>query len=109
MCDRGRSFVKIGNTVARVFDDETILVPIGGTVADLTSIFVMNEVAAHVWSLIDGRMDVNGFIRAQMDRYEVGFDAAALDIEELLESLVQVGLVRAVPEDSHAHQDVRGV
>jgi hypothetical protein len=109
MRDRGRCFVKVGNTVARVFDEETVLVPIGGTVADLTSIFVMNEVAAHVWSLIDGRMDVDGFIRAQVDRYDVGFEAAAVDVEDLLESLVQVGLVRPVSEDSLAHQDLRGV
>jgi hypothetical protein len=109
MYDRGRSFAKAGNTVARVFDGETILVPIGGSVADLTSIFVMNEVAAHVWSLIDGRTDVNGFIVAQTNRYDVSPDTAEIDIQELLESLVQVGLVKPVPEDSHVDQELHGV
>jgi len=79
MYEPGRSFVKSSSCVARVFDGETVLVPIGGAVADLGSIFVMNEVAAHVWSLIDGRMDVSGYIRAQMDRYDVGFDTAAVE------------------------------
>jgi|HubBroStandDraft_5_1064220.scaffolds.fasta_scaffold64060_3 hypothetical protein len=109
MYEPGRSFVKSSSCVARVFDGETVLVPIGGAVADLGSIFVMNEVAAHVWSLIDGRMDVSGYIRAQMDRYDVGFDTAAVDIQELLGSLVQVGLVRPVPEGSHGDPNVHGV
>jgi hypothetical protein len=104
-----RSFVKTGKTVARVFDGETVLVPIGGTVADLTSIFVLNEAAAHVWSLIDGRADLNGFVLAQMDKYDVSFDTAAIDVQELLGSLVQVGLVRPVSEDSHADEELHGV
>jgi hypothetical protein len=109
MFDGGRAFVKTGNTVARVFDGETVLVPIGGSVADLSSIFVMNEVAAYLWSLIDGRTDVDGFIRAQVARYEVESDTAAADVQELLGSLVQVGLVKSVPEDSHADQELHRV
>jgi hypothetical protein len=39
----------------------------------------------------------------------VGFDTAAVDIQELLGSLVQVGLVRPVPEGSHGDPNVHGV
>jgi hypothetical protein len=109
MFDGRRSFVKTGNTVARVLDGETVLVPIGGSVADLTSIFVMNEGAAHLWSLIDGRMDVDGFVDAQMNRYDVTTELAAADVQEFLGSLVDVGLVRAIPGGHDVDQELRGV
>jgi hypothetical protein len=46
---------KSENTVFRKIGDEYILVPIAASVADVESIFNLNETGAAIWDKIDGK------------------------------------------------------
>ncbi|MGZ6248231.1 MAG: PqqD family protein, partial [Syntrophales bacterium] len=46
---------KSQNTVFRKIGDEYILVPIAASVADVESIFNLNETGAAIWDRIDGK------------------------------------------------------
>lgn len=41
--------------VARVIDDETILLPIYRTSKEINCIYTLNKVASRVWGMIDGK------------------------------------------------------
>jgi hypothetical protein len=60
-----RCYEKDPSIVHRNIAGETILVPIRSHVADLESIYTLDEVAARIWELIDGQRKV-GEIRDAM-------------------------------------------
>lgn len=77
--------------VSRDIAGETILVPIRKNAGDLESIYTLNETAARAWGLIDGQHTL-GDIHAQLiDEYEVAPDQAWQDLEELVDSLAEIG------------------
>ncbi len=80
--------------VFRKIEDETILVPIRSNVGDLDNIYVLNEVGARIWELIDGKRDIEEIITAISSEYETTPEEAEKDIEEFLKGLESVGAVR---------------
>ena len=79
--------------VSREIAGETILVPIRQNVGDLESIYTLNETAARVWALLDGRRSVRGVRDTIVDEFEVSVDEAEQDILELLAQLEAIGAV----------------
>lgn len=88
----GKSFV------TRRIADETILVPITGTVADLSAVYTLNDVGSFVWHLIDGRRSAQTIADAVSAEYDVTLEQAAQDVDELLTTLEASGLARLLPE-----------
>jgi hypothetical protein len=91
-----RCFAKDPSIVAREIADEFILVPIRQTSGDLESIYTLNDVAAHIWELLDGRRSVGEIVEAIVAEFEVEPEEAEADLEEFLQQLEHIGAVRAV-------------
>jgi len=51
-------YSKSDSIVSRKIAEEFILVPIRQNVGDLESIYTLNETAARIWELVDGKMKV---------------------------------------------------
>lgn len=64
-------YKKNDSFVFRKIADEYILVPIRQNVGDLESIYTLNEVAARIWELIDGKMKVEGIKEKLIEEFEV--------------------------------------
>jgi coenzyme PQQ synthesis protein D (PqqD) len=88
----GKSFV------TRRIAGETILVPVTGEVADLDSVYTLNEVGSFVWDLIDGRRSAQAIAEAVSAEYDVDLERAATDVDELLTALEAKGLARRAAE-----------
>lgn len=84
------------DVVCRQVGSESILVPIRNHVGSLESIFVLTPVAARIWSLIDGKTPVDAIVDAVCAEYDVDRDTARADVDELLRSLEEIALVKAV-------------
>ncbi len=82
-----KSFVKDPNIVSRKIAGEVILVPIRKNVGDLESIYTLNEVAARIWELIDGKKKVKDIKKAIVEEYQIGEEEAEKDLLELLSQL----------------------
>ncbi len=82
-----KSFVKDPNIVSRKIAGEVILVPIRKSVGDLESIYTLNEVAARIWELIDGKKKVKDIKKAIVEEYQIGEEEAEKDLLELLSQL----------------------
>jgi hypothetical protein len=94
---RAVSFRKSANHVTRTIADETIVVPIRAEVADLDSIFVLNEVGATIWALLDAEAGVDQIAEAVSRRFQVEPSAAREDAERFLAALRESGLVVEEP------------
>jgi hypothetical protein len=88
----GKSFV------TRRIAGETIVVPVTGDVADLDSVYTLNEVGSFIWQLIDGRRSAQAIAEAVTDEYDVPLERAVLDVDELLIALEAKGLARVSAE-----------
>ena len=81
------------NIVFRKIENETILVPIRNNIGDLSNIYVLNDMAARIWELIDGKRSTKGISDSVCSEYEVSPEEAQKDIDGLLEELVSIGAI----------------
>ena len=82
-----KRYQKDPNMVSRKIADEFILVPIRQNVGDLESIYTLNETAARIWELIDGKIKVREIKERIVEEFEVTPEEAEKDIMEHLRQL----------------------
>lgn len=80
-------YKKDDSIVYRKIADEFILVPIRQNVGDLESIYTLNETAARIWELIDGKIKVREIKERIVKEFEVTPEEAEKDIMEHLRQL----------------------
>jgi hypothetical protein len=86
---------KSDSIVSRKIGDEFILVPIKQDVGDLESIYTLNETAARIWELIDGKIKVRDIKETIVQEFEITPTEAERD---LIEHLQQLEGIRAIIE-----------
>jgi hypothetical protein len=79
--------------VSRRVGEETFVVPVRAGIADLESIFTMDEVASAIWARIDGKTGVDELARALAAEYEVTEAEAAADVAAFVALLASKGLI----------------
>ena len=89
-------YKKSESIVSRRIGDEYILVPIRQDVGDLESIYTLNETAALIWELIDGKTQVSEIKEKIVEEFEVEPQEAEKD---LIEHLKQLEGIKAIIED----------
>lgn len=82
-----RVYKKTDSIVSRKIADEFILVPIRQNVGDLESIYTLNETAARIWELIDGKISVREIRERIVEEFEVTSEEAEKDLVEHLQQL----------------------
>jgi hypothetical protein len=78
---------------------ETILVPVSGDLARLQEIYVLDEVADHIWQRLDGRTPIEAIVDSLTDTFDVDRETARRDLEAFVEALSAAGLVTEVRDD----------
>lgn len=86
-------FKKTDRVISRRIVDELILVPIRKSVADMESLYTLNEVGAKVYELIDGKRTVGQICAAILEEFEVSDEQARADVTEFIEKLVEIGSI----------------
>ena len=70
--------------VSRMIAGEMILVPIKNRLGDMESIYTLNETAARVWELSDGRHTIADIHQQILAEFEVDSLQAEQDVIELI-------------------------
>ena len=84
--------------VTRQIAGETLIVPIAGHVADLDSIYVLNDVASRIWELVRSPTSAGRIAEILASEFEVSLERAAQDVAEFLDSLGARELIQQLPE-----------
>jgi hypothetical protein len=66
--------------VTRKTGNEYVLVPIANNIADMNSVYTLNETGAFIWEKINGKRNVDELIRALTAEYEIDKDTASKDV-----------------------------
>jgi hypothetical protein len=93
-----RRFAKRPEVVSRRIAGEAILVPVRSQVAELDSIFTLNDMGSLVWDLLDGEKTVSQIADLICASYEVATEEARQDLLEFLAELESAGLIGCAPE-----------
>ena len=83
-------YKKDDSIVYRKIADEFILVPIRQSIGDLESIYTLNETAARIWELIDGKIKVRDIKQRIVEEFEVAHEEVEKDITEHLRQLEEI-------------------
>ncbi|NOZ47605.1 MAG: PqqD family protein [Chlorobi bacterium] len=75
-----KKYSKHPEVVSRKVDDEFILVPLNDDIADMDSIYTMNEVGAFIWEQINGDNTVKEIIETVTNEFDVKPEIAQKDV-----------------------------
>jgi methyltransferase-like protein len=73
--------------VTKKTGNEYVLVPVTNNIADMDSVFTLNETGAFIWELIDGKKSVEDLIEAVIKEYNVDSITATTDVFSFINNL----------------------
>jgi len=85
----GKIFKKNSKIVVRKIEDETILMPLYSTSEEIDCIYTLNDAAARIWELIDGKRTLGKIKKIFLDEF-------AVTEEELADFLKDLEEIRAI-------------
>ncbi len=75
------------SVVTRKTGNEYVLVPITNNIADMNSVYTLNETGAFIWEHIDGEKSIEDIIYALTDEYDIDFTNAENDVLSFVENM----------------------
>ncbi len=73
--------------VTRKTGNEYVLVPVANNIADMDSVYTMNETGAFIWDLIDGKRTVEDLIDALTNEYDIDSKTAKEDVFSFIHTM----------------------
>jgi len=87
MSDLQSVFSHSPSVVTRKTGSEYVLVPIANNIADMNSVYTLNETGAFIWDQIDGKRDLNEIILKLTGEYEIDEPTAREDVLNFIERM----------------------
>ncbi|MDQ1296666.1 MAG: hypothetical protein QG611_644 [Bacteroidota bacterium] len=80
--------------VTRKTDNEYVLVPITNNIADMDSVYTLNETGAFIWELIDGNKSINDLIEAVVNEYDTDNKTATEDVFTFIDEMSKYLIIK---------------
>ena len=94
MIDKWNSMVDLksilsqsGLIVTRKTGNEYVLVPITNNIADMNSVYTLNETGAFLWEQIDGKRTVEEIINVLISEYDIDKQNAESDVLDFIDNM----------------------
>ncbi|MCJ7563285.1 MAG: PqqD family protein, partial [Candidatus Aminicenantes bacterium] len=81
----GKIFKKNSKIVVRKIEDETILMPLYSTSEEIDCIYTLNDAAARIWELVDGKRTLGKIKKIFLDEFDVTEEELADFLKDLEE------------------------
>ncbi len=75
------------SVVTRKTGNEYVLVPITNNIADMNSVYTLNETGAFIWEQIDGKRSVEDIIIELVNEYDIDKQNAESDVFTFIENM----------------------
>lgn len=66
--------------VTKKTGSEYVLVPVANNIANMNSVYTLNETGAFIWELINGKRNIEEIIERVTEEYNIDHDTAAEDV-----------------------------
>jgi hypothetical protein len=67
--------------------NEYVLVPIANNIADMNSMYTLNETGAFIWELIDGKNSIENIINELTKEFAVDYETASKDVFSFIDDM----------------------
>ncbi|MCX6330148.1 MAG: PqqD family protein [Bacteroidia bacterium] len=94
MVDLNLIFSQSPSVVTRKTGNEYVLVPIANNIADMNSVYTLNETGAFLWEQLDGKKSVKDLIDALISEYDVDYETAASDVFSFIEEMSKYLIIK---------------
>jgi hypothetical protein len=78
---------KSSSIVAKKTGNEYILVPVTENIADMNSLYTLNETGAFIWEHIDGEKSIEDIIDHLINEYDTDYHTAENDVLSFIEEM----------------------
>ena len=95
MGEMDKVYSKTKDIVSREIDNEMILMPIYKNNTDINEMYTLNETAASMWGLIDGKRTLSDIADEMTKSYEVSKDEIEKDLLEFIKDMKDIKAVSA--------------
>ncbi len=75
------------SVVTRKTGNEYVLVPVANNIADMDSVYTLNETGAFIWDQIDGKRSVAEIIELLVQEFDIDKDNAGKDVFEFIDDM----------------------
>ena len=75
------------SVVTRKTGNEYVLVPITNNIADMNSVYTLNETGALIWEQIDGKRSVEELITKLTNEYDIYRQKAETDVFDFIDNM----------------------
>lgn len=75
------------SVVTRKTGNEYVLVPITNNIADMNSVYTLNETGAFIWEKINGKRNVEEIIGALTEEYDIDNETAKADVFSFVDNM----------------------
>jgi hypothetical protein len=75
------------SVVTRKTGNEYVLVPVTDNIADMDSVYTLNETGASIWEQIDGKRTVEEIIDLITQEYDIDKDTAGKDVFDFISNM----------------------
>ncbi len=82
--------------ISRQIADEFLLVPISNQISGDSWLFVLNEVGARIWELVDRGRSVQQIEELLLEEFDASQEQLEKDLLRLLAQLQEIGAIEAV-------------
>jgi methyltransferase-like protein len=72
------------SVVTRKTGNEYVLVPVTNNIADMNSVYTLNETGAFIWEQIDGNRNIGDIIGLVIKEYDIDNDSANKDVFDFI-------------------------
>jgi hypothetical protein len=83
----GEIFKKTTECVIKQAGNEFILVPLTDNIAQMNSMYTLNETGAFIWERIDGKNSLESIAQMISDEFETDYESALKDTKAFIEKL----------------------
>jgi len=72
------------SVVTRKTGKEYVLVPVANNIADMNSVYTLNETGAFIWEQIDGKRNIEDIIVLVTEEYDIDEETASKDVLDFI-------------------------
>ena len=83
------------NYIHRNIAGKSVLISVGGNIANFNGYIQLNETAAFLWQQLDTPKTIPELVSAMREEFDVSKEAALADVKEFLDELAKSGMVSA--------------
>ncbi len=80
--------------VTKKTGNEYVLVPVTDNIADMNSVYTLNETGAFIWELIDGKKSVEEIINSVTKEYDIDIETATSDVYSFIRDMSKYLIIK---------------